>query len=93
VVSVKVTCHVKPCTVDVKGKAKAPGEKVKLKGPEISLQPGETNRVRLSAKKPLLAELKAALRAGEKGKAKVTGTATAPDGENAQDKFKVKLRG
>jgi hypothetical protein len=38
-------------------------------------------------------ELKGALKAGEKGKAKITGTATAADGEKAQDSFKVKLRG
>jgi hypothetical protein len=91
--SVKVTCQVKPCTVDLNGKVKAPGEKVKLKTPEISLQPGETKKVRLRGSKQLIAELKADLRAGEKGKAKITGTATAPDGEKAQDSFKVKLRG
>lgn len=91
--SVKVTCQVKPCTVDLTGKAKAPGGKVKFKTPEISLQPGETKRVRLTASKKQLAALKATLKAGEKGKAKITGTATAADGEKAQDSFNVKLRG
>jgi hypothetical protein len=92
-VSVKVTCQNKPCTADIKGTATVAGEKVKLKGPQVSLQPGETKRVRLSAKKPQLAQVKAALKAGEKGKVKVNGTATASDGEKAQDGFKVKLRG
>ena len=88
-----MTCGIKPCTVDVGGKAKAAGGKVNLKGPEVSLQPGETKRVRLTASKSQLAELKGTLKAGAKGKVKIKGTATAPDGEKVQDSFNVKLRG
>jgi CSLREA domain-containing protein len=92
--SVKVTCQNKPCEATIKGKAKAPGEKVKFKPQKVSLQPGETKRVRLTAKsKKQVAELKAALREGEKGKAKIKGTATGPAGETADDSFNVKLRG
>ena len=94
ILSVRVTCTNSPCTVDLKGTATAPGEKVKFKGPQLSLQSGETKKVRLSAtgKQPLAA-LKAALKSGANGKAKVHGTATAPNGEKVSDNFNVKLRG
>jgi hypothetical protein len=91
--SVKVSCD-KACTVSLGGNAKSPGEKVKFKSQTVSLQAGETKRVRLSAtSKKALAELKAALRAGAKGKGKVNGTATGPAGQQATDSFTVKLRG
>jgi hypothetical protein len=93
IISVKVTCQNSPCTVNLKGKATAPGEKVKLKGPQLSLQAGETKRVRLTASKSDLADIKAELKAGARGKAKVKGTATAPNGETLTDNVKVKLRG
>jgi hypothetical protein len=94
ILSVRVTCQNSPCTVDLKGNATASGEKVKFKGPQISLQSGETKKVRLSASgKQPLAALKGALKAGANGKAKVHGTATAPNGETVSDDFNVKLRG
>ena len=93
IISAKVTCLNSPCTVNLKGKAKAPGEKVNLKGPQLSLQPGETRKVRLTAKKSDLADIKATLKAGANGKATVQGTATAPNGETVTDSVKVKLRG
>ena len=49
ILSVRVTCTNSPCTVNLKGTATAPGEKVKFKGPQLSLQSGETKKVRLSA--------------------------------------------
>jgi hypothetical protein len=94
ILSVKVTCQNSPCTVNLKGTATSPGQKVKFKGPKISLQSGETKKVRLSATgKAPLASLKAALKSGANGKAKVHGTATAPNGEKVTDNFNVKLRG
>ena len=94
ILSVRVTCQNSPCTVKLKGTATAPGEKTKFKAPAFSLQSGESKKVRLSASgKQPLASLKAALKQGANGKAKVKGTATAPNGEKVTDNFKVKLRG
>ena len=47
--SVKVTCENEPCDVKVKGKARTPGEKVKLKTQQVFLQAGETKKLRLEA--------------------------------------------
>jgi hypothetical protein len=93
VLSVKVTCQNQPCEATIKGKAKAPGEKVKFKTQTVSLQAGETKKLRLAGSKRQLAKLKAALREGANGKAKIKGTATGPAGDTASDTFKVKLRG
>jgi CSLREA domain-containing protein len=93
VLSVKATCLNQACEATIKGKAKAQGEKLKFKPRDVSLQPGETKRVRLAGSKRQLAELKAALKDGAKGKAKIKGTASGPAGETAGDSFNVKLRG
>jgi hypothetical protein len=92
--SVKVTCLNSPCNATIKGKATASGEKVKLKAQTISLQPGETKRVRLAGAKKLdVAQLKGDLKSGDRGKAKITGVATDPAGAEVKDNFRVKLRG
>jgi hypothetical protein len=92
--SVKVTCLNDPCQATVKGKAKAPGASVKLENQQLSLQAGETRKLRLSAtSRKALAELKAELKDGEKGKATIKAVATDPAGATVRDKFKVKLRG
>jgi hypothetical protein len=94
ILSVRITCLNSPCTVDLKGNAKSPGEKAKFKSNDISLQAGETRKVRLSVEgRAPLAQLKGALKDGANGKAKVKGTATAPNGDTVQDSFNVKLRG
>ena len=94
ILSVKVTCQNSPCTVDLKGNATASGQKVKFDAPQISLQSGETKKVRLSASgKQPLAALKGALKAGANGKAKVHGTATAPNGEMVQRRLQREAEG
>jgi hypothetical protein len=94
ILSVRITCLNSPCTVDLKGNAKTPGEKAKFKSNDISLQAGETRKVRLSVEgRAPLAQLKGALKGGDNGKAKVKGTATAPNGDTVKDSFNVKLRG
>ena len=75
--SVKVTCLNEACNVTLSGNAKAGGEKVKLQQQQISLQGGELRKLRLPAtSRNDLAALKAALKDGAKGKAKVKATAT-----------------
>jgi hypothetical protein len=92
--SVRVTCTGEPCNVDLKGNAKAGGEKVKFRGPDLSLEPGQTQKVRLAGTpRSQLAQLKAALKDGENGKAKVTGSALNSAGQPVTDSFNVKLRG
>jgi hypothetical protein len=93
VLSVKVTCQNQSCEALIGGKVKAAGEKLKFKAQSVSLQAGETKKLRLTGSKRQLAEVKAALKEGAKGKAKIKGTATSPAGETASDSFKIKLRG
>jgi hypothetical protein len=93
VLSVKVTCQNSPCEARVKGSVKVGGGKLKLQSENVSLQPGETQRVRLSGARNTVARLKGALKEGVNGKAKIAGTATAPNGDQVKDRFKVKLRG
>jgi hypothetical protein len=93
VLSVKVTCRVTPCNAAVTGSVKVGGGKLKLQSQTLSLQPGEIRRVRLSGKRGGVAQLKAQLKEGVNGKAKITGTATAPNGDQVTDTFRVKLRG
>jgi hypothetical protein len=93
VLSVKVTCENSPCNTTVKGTVKVGGAKLKLDSKKVSLQANETARVRLSASKNQVARLKGDLKDGERGKATITGKATAPNGDIDSDRFKVKLRG
>lgn len=92
--SVKVTCLNEACNVTLSGNAKAGGEKVKLQQQQISLQGGELRKLRLPAtSRNDLAALKAALKDGAKGKAKVKATATNSAGQPVGDNLSVKLRG
>jgi hypothetical protein len=94
ILSVRVTCENSPCTVRLKGSAKGGGEKTKFKAGGISLEAGESEKVRLSPSgQAPLAQLKGALKGGANGSAKVKGTATAPNGDTDNDSFRVKLRG
>jgi hypothetical protein len=92
--SVKVTCENEPCDVKVKGKARTSGEKVRLKTQQISLQAGETKKLRLEAtSKPEVREIKTALKQGAKGKATIRAVASGPGGAIANDKLNITLRG
>jgi hypothetical protein len=93
VLSVKATCTASPCNVTVKGSVKVGGAKLKLESEKLSLQANETARVRLSGSKNQVAQLKGDLKQGVNGKATITGTATAPNGEQQKDRFRAKLRG
>jgi hypothetical protein len=92
--SVKVTCENERCDVRVHGRARTSGEKVKLKTQHISLEAGETRKLRLeAASRSDVREMKAALRRGAEGRAKIVAVASGADGATGGDEFKVKLVG
>jgi hypothetical protein len=92
-IKVFATCLQTACEVTLGGKARAPGDKAKLKKQTISLQAGETEKVALRPRgRHERRELKQAVR-GEGGKAKVKGKATTAAGAEDREKLKVKLKG
>lgn len=92
--SVKVTCENEPCDVQVTGKAKASGQKLKLETHHISLQAGEQRKLRLEAtSKRAVREIKAALKQGSEGTAEIVAVASGADGATAKDELRIKLLG
>jgi hypothetical protein len=92
--SVKVTCENEPCDVRVGGRATTSGEKVKLTTQDISLEPGEIRKLRLqAASKSAVREMKAALKRGVEGRAKIVAVASGADGTTGKDELKIKLVG
>ncbi|MGH2819112.1 MAG: hypothetical protein ACRDJ5_00510, partial [Actinomycetota bacterium] len=92
-IKVFATCLQTACEVTLGGKARAPGDKAKLKKQTISLQAGETEKVALRPRgRDERRELKHAVR-GEGGKAKVKGKATTAAGAKDREKLKIKLKG
>jgi hypothetical protein len=91
-IKVTATCLEEACQVELGGKAKAPGDRAKLKEEQLTLEAGESEAVRLKPKQGELGELKDALDDGN-GKAKVKGRAMGASGATATDTVKVKLKG
>jgi hypothetical protein len=92
--SVKVTCENEPCDVRVEGKATSSGDKVKLKPQHISLEAAETRKLRLeAASRSDVREMKAALKRGAEGRAKIVAAASGGDGATGKDELKIKLVG
>jgi hypothetical protein len=88
---VKVSCPEEECYVLAKGRAKAGGERFRLKRTkERFLEPGEKAKLRLKAKNA--GELKDLL-ANSEGEAKITVRGTDAGGVKAKKKLKVKLTG
>jgi hypothetical protein len=92
-IKVFATCLQAACEVTLGGRARAPGDKAKLKKQTISLQAGETEKVALRARgRDERSELERALK-GEGGKARIKGKATTAAGAEDREKLKVRLKG
>ena len=91
-VKVKLTCESGPCTVRATGKGKVGHLKIKLKPQELTLDAGETAKLKLKPKgRKSVRRAAAMLDRGAKAKLTVKATATNEAGQ-ASAKQKVRLR-